>query len=320
MLTFKQVCEAVAPELGSGFDPSSERAKNMVRLAIGQLLETYPIMLNKKMRVWACGNLIVFPESVRRVKKYWMGGNCSRPQSINFEFLENGPGPVDTSVAGHTELVDLGSTPCSYQPSECLPVVVFSDRNDEGSIITIQGTDDNGKIVRSENGTIGETIQLPGAQIEVRSNLSFKTITSVVKSKTKGYVHLYSFDPVNNARYVLSRYEPDTLVAHMRQYRLPGNRYQADGVPQWTEIVAQVLLDKPSFLNDTDIVPVNTMMAIEFMSRSIDLHRQHKYKESQIESQTALGMVRQYIQLEYPPDQTVDIQGNCFMMGDVQTL
>lgn len=320
MITFGQVVQAVAPELGSGFDPSSERARNIVRNAIGQLLETYPVMLNKKMRIWACGDFIVFPENVRRIKKYWMGGTASRPQSISYEFLENGPGPIDVSVAGHTQLVDMGFTPTTYQPSACLPVVVLSDRNDEGAIITIQGLDDNGKIVRSENGTIGETIQMPAAGIEIRSRLSFKTITSVVKTKTNGYIQLYSFDPATSARYVLSRYEPDTLVAQMRQYRLPGHRYLTDGTPQWTEIIAQVLLAKPAFLNDTDIVPVDCMMAIEFMSRSIDLHRQHKYKESQVESQTALGLAKQHVQLEYPTDQAVDIQGSCFMLGGVETL
>jgi hypothetical protein len=320
MLTFKEVVDAVSPELGSGFDSSSERARRTIRSAIGQLLESYPVMLTKKIRLQVAGNVAVFPESVRRIKNYWMGGIVSRPQSINYEFLENGPGVVDVSVATHTVLIDLGFTPVSYQPSACLPVTVFSDRNDEGGTITIQGLDDNDKIVRSDNGTLGETIQFGSGNTEIVSRLSFKTITSVVKTKTKGYVNLYSFDAANDARYVLARYSPDTTVAQMRQYRLPGNRYLTDGTPQWTELIANVILNKPTLLNDTDIVPINNMTSIEFMARSIELHRLHKYKESQVESQTALGILKQHVMLEYPSDQTIDIQGACFMHGDVQTL
>jgi len=319
MRTFRDVVEMVAPEIGGGMDANHDASKRLVRAAVSQILKQYPKILNKKLRLWAYGDMLVLPDEILRIKKYRFGGVSIRPQAVSFEFLEAGPGISDTDVATSNVLVDRGFSPVVYQPPTPLPLILRSDRAEDNAIVTVQGTDTTGKTVRSSNGTSGVSITLKDENVELVTDAVFDQISAVAKPKTAGYVSLYSYDAENSARYLLARYAPSTTVAAFRQYRLPGSSVIND-VPQWTEIIALCVLKEPLLLDDSDIIPINDAVAIEYVARSIYLHRQLKYKESQIELQTGLAMIGRELSMQYDDPDTLDIQCDGFMVGDVRNL
>ena len=319
MYRFGTIVDEVAPEIGTGFSANSDKARRIIRQAITQIIESNPILLHKVVRLYAVGDMLVLPREVRRVQKYVLNGYSERPQHSFFEFIDNGPGLNQNTWQSHNVMTDRGFTPVIYQPSAELQIQILSDRDEDELVCHVRGRTASDKEVRSQNGTVGESIQITEGNTLVESWASFNTITSFTKGRSKGYVHLYSYDPVTDARYLLAKYAPDEEVAAFRQYRLPGLNFKAD-VADINTVDALVILHQPRYFNDDDIVPLRNSLSIQMIARSIYMGNQMKYKEAQVESQNGMAIARQSIALDYPQGGMPDIDADDFTFGGVETL
>ncbi len=321
MLTFGQLMEEIAPSIGSGYDANSITARKYVTRAIQRIYSASPIILERKVLLAAYGDMLVLPDEIRRIKKYWLGGRTLVPQGSIFEFMEAGPGLSGALEQDSSTLIDMNYSPVVYQPPAFLKLELLTDRDEPDCQIIIRGLDASGNEVRSANGTAGETIQLKTANELVESRQSFKKITSIMKTSTRGYVHVYAVDPTDGAKYYLAKLSPSVRNSAFRTYRIPGYNFDsATDEPVLTEVSALVLMKTPASFQNDDIVLIDDVAAVEAVARSMDTLGKGKYQEAQIEAQAGMAMAKESIANEFPGRGMPDIDCKNFMMGDVETL
>jgi hypothetical protein len=255
-----------------------------------------------------------------RIKKYRIGNIVQNPENPIYEFMESGQGLSMDGWVPNSSLIDRGTTPVFYQPPADQSLALMSDRDESDCFVTVRGLDAQGKEVRSANGTAGETFQLGSANEQLISRLSFKTITSVTKTLSKGYVTLHSLNAATNALSLLAKYPAALMTAGFRQYRIPGYNFMTDDTPDLTAIYALVLTGMPNPQSDDDVIRFDDIQAIKMVARSLYMMDREKYQEAKVEGLTGMSMAKESVGLSIPTRSMPDIECKNFMMGDVETL
>jgi hypothetical protein len=168
---------------------------------------------------------ITLPRDVARLESVDI---CDSPVAVNNQFFEylqfgNGRMPKCRSSCGLTAAFSRNNavtfTDLSNAPQY---ITVFpTDASDVGRRILIQGPDENGNTIYTQdslNQVQGVFLSLD--QPFVTTPMKFGAITGIQKDKTVGQVRIYQTDPTTGEQVLLLTMEPSELTASYRRYYL----------------------------------------------------------------------------------------------------
>lgn len=135
---------------------------------------------------------------------------------------------------------------------------------DEDASVIVSGKDPKGReiyTVHKGERIAGEYLSIKSGNIQI-SQQTFKIITAVKKTVTKGYVELYWVDPAFDRKGFLSSYSPYEMLPSYRRVKL---QTQCPNFAR-VEVLARIRL-KP-FYADTERVPFDNIVLIKTAAQS----------------------------------------------------
>lgn len=233
------------------------------------------------------------PRSVARLEAVAVRDEVIDIQNQFYEYLSFGNGRMPKSVqtckwnvtTAYTRnnvptFKDLTNAP---QIIRIIPV----DPTDAGKRVLIQGTDSNGKVVRSIdtfNPVNGVFVTIEATSADAPT--TFNTITGIQKDVTVGDVEIYQVDPTTGEDILILTMEPSEQTASYRRFyfdALPGQC-----CPSSTDDVTVTAIAKLDFIPvivDTDYCLIQNLEAIIEECQSIRL--------SEMDSTDAKGQSRE---------------------------
>ena len=121
--------------------------------------------MDKPMNLIAYKGLLTLPPEVIIPLWFNVNGSIGQPYGRHYEFINNGPGDGESWNYDGKNLIDVGEFPTTYDVDNETPVklVIWSDREEEADFrIRIRGLDENGLMIRSDDGTVGEVVSWTG--------------------------------------------------------------------------------------------------------------------------------------------------------------
>lgn len=237
---------------------------------------------------------LTLPREVARIEAATV---CDRPipvQSQFFEYLQFGNGRLRTrnrnlrwpltaaySRNNAVTFVDLTNPPQNLQVFATDPADMDGTHR-----VLIQGTDNNGAMIYSQDGLVRVTGQYVTLESPfVAFPIPVNSITGIQKDITNGPVQIFQVDPTTGASVLLLTMEPGETVASYRRYyfdSLPCNCCH-DLPPSTTvTVTAIVKLDLIPAVVDTDYLLLTSSEAIIEECASV--------RYSQVDNQTSQGM------------------------------
>ena len=235
--------------------------------------------MDKPMNLIAYNGLLTLPPEVIIPLWFNVNGRVGQPYGRHYEYLSNGPGDgEDWSYTGKN-LVDIGEYPTTYDVDNENPteLVIWSDREEAADFgIRIRGLDENGLMIRSDDGTIGEVVSWTGVAgdngIEDLSTVpkvtvnKFSRILQVEKETGLGYIHIATADdglPAN----AISVYHPFETRPSYRRFRIHGlSQADTDG---FTLIKGIFRTGFNQIHLDDDPLPITAITPIKLMAKAI---------------------------------------------------
>lgn len=232
-------------------------------------------------------NYITLPREIARLE---LATLCDRPIPINNQFFEylqfgNGRMPKQFGSRWHgrclPQIYTRNNVPTFVDltnPPQFL-VVYLTNPADDGQRVLLQGLDQNGEFIRSQDAfenDAGEWVTLRSDIPFVVSLNKFTQITGIQKDYTVGPVRIYQLDPTTGAQVLLLTMEPSETVANYRRYffdPLPFSCCPNRGatVPQSLQVTAIAKLELLPVFSDTDYLLIQSLEAITAECESLRL-------------------------------------------------
>lgn len=216
----------------------------------------------------ASDSTITVPANVARIINLEVCHETVKIQNEFYEFLEAGVGlqPPYTcqSQCVPLQTYDRGLVPTYADlPATSTLRVYISDARDVGKRILLQGTDTNGRKIRSVDGRSDvEGSFLAFAQPFTETSFTYATLYGVQKDLTYGDVLLYAVDPTTGALTRLALYEPSESNPQYRRYYLGGLPACCNGQKP-TSVMGMAKLDFRPARVDTDWMVIGNLPALK---------------------------------------------------------
>jgi len=244
---------------------------------------------------------ITLPREIARLEMVTL---CARPIQVRnqfFEYMQFGNGRMPKQVGrlcgrnfipqvytrnNVPTFVDLASTPQYLN-------VYLTDPADAEKRVLLQGMDQNGQVIYSQDGwnnNTGEWISLRNDVPFVTSLNLFSQITGIQKDLTVGQVQIWQMDPDTAAMTLLVTMEPTETVASYRRYffdPLPFSCCPNQGTgntPQTLSVTALAKLELLPVFADTDYLLIQS---IEALTNECESNRLGSVDEISAKSQAA---------------------------------
>ncbi len=165
----------------------------------------------------------------REVARLEMVDVCQQPRRVQnqfYEYLRFGNGrmpklfpyqPWQNQLQVYSRNVVPTFTDLTNAPQ--LLTCYLTDPADAGKRVLLQGTDNNGNVIYSQDGLN----QVTGIYVTLRAPfvtapVQFNTIAGVQKDQTLGNVQLFQTDPTSGAQVLLLTMEPSEMTSGYRRY------------------------------------------------------------------------------------------------------
>ena len=268
-ITYADVKEAAANEVG--ICPDSEEMRKLVNMASRWLWEDETYIMQQQLACYSVtGQCLVLDREHAAFADVmsFRGQEC--PESVRLDLKNRRWRSMERRSAmccQELALMEIGTVVVHTQvPEGKWRLMAVSDRpEDEKAYIRVEGLDLDSRPIHyyEENG---EEMALVGSDPNdpkppVFSEWYFSRITSVYKSKTKGYVYLYAYDPVSTERILLARYHPLDTSPCFAAYTIEGMCCDpCNDKPLIIEGLATPAYREVLF--DWDVMPVQSLHAI----------------------------------------------------------
>lgn len=232
--------------------------------------------LRKVLRFLTAGPEFSLPQGCAGLVRVCVNGTPSHLRGQDFSFLHSGPGDLSTPPCGYCaveprNVLDLGERPVYAEPYEPFRVIAFSDTDHLTGEppVTIRGVTVDGRDVSfavpltapAVYGADGNLVsgKTPDETEPVGPPLS--AITSVtVDDCAAGYVTLYWVSDETERRHFMSTCHPAVKAPSFHRYRIDGT-----GDDEPLSVLAEVRIDPLPLVNDSDVLPFDTVKPIEWM-------------------------------------------------------
>jgi hypothetical protein len=198
-------------------------------------------------------------------------------------------------------------------PAPQLIYVYMSDPSDDGKRVLIQGLDNLGNVVYSQDGNFRVTGQYVSLHLPfVSPTMPFSQITGVQKDLTNGPVQIFQVDPKTGAQVLLLTMEPSEQVASYRRYYFDKLPFACCPIPSQTSsqplvVTAICKLEFIPVFADPDYTYIQNEQAIieECQSaRYDDIDTQAAKQMSSFHHKNAVqflnGEITHYLGLDFP--------------------
>lgn len=229
-----------------------------------------------RYRICVSAACLSWPRAIETIEAFAI---CNGPGTVRsgwYEFADFGWGQIHSDYCVGNQLIDRGHAPAFDDITGTNKKIrVYCDLSvDVGKSILLQGYDENGNWILTNNGeTNGEEVVLAMPYVDT-DNL-FTGLTGVQKEVTKGNVRLYELNTSTSAQKPLAIYEPDETLPEYRRSLVPGltNRGVCCGTDaSECEKKTVTVIAKLKFIpvvNETDWVMIGNVPALKDMCQSI---------------------------------------------------
>ncbi len=283
----KRTLKELRPELTrvaamTGLTASDPRFVTKLNLALEELFNEgdWPGVVDR-YRFTTYGGLVVIPGDLDRIMQVAFDATPVEMRQEWFEFLQFGPGVQDGNT-WFDAMIDRGET-CLFRE---IPDVGYKlkvkgrvDEREDGvrPKIRILGYDENRRWIRTADG---DGVLQDGFEVEIDGDSGSKAVTTnaaitgivgVQKPVTKGFVDFYSVKD-GEADYHIATYAPRETTPSYRQYTIP---FVASD--DTASVIARCRRRFVPVVNDTDVVPISNLPALESMVMAIQKREAEDY-------------------------------------------
>ncbi len=234
----------------------------------------------------------------REVARLELVDICGRPRPVQnqfYEFLQYGNGrmpklhpwcnwrrPQVYSRNVVPTFVDLSAPPQ-------ILTVYLTDPADAGKRVLLQGTDNNGNVIYSQDSLNQVTgIYVTLRQPFISAPVQFNTITGIQKDKTLGNVQIFQTNPTTGAQVLLLTMEPSEMTGSYRRYffdPLPRTCCATSTTPDPITVTAIVKLEPIPVQVDQDYLLLQNIEAFIEEAQSV--------RYSEIDTKNAKAMAQE---------------------------
>lgn len=256
--TFAQACKAISPSLHTYGTTDVKAAVNKAIQALAGLSGWD--CLRKVVRIISAQPEFALPQGCANLVRACINGTPVTVRGQDFQFLHSGPGDISKPPRGFLELpnsniVDRGYHPVFIDPPAPFKLYAISSGSAEPPL-AVKAIDVSGRIIRCDVFVCDSgTTDVNPAYIAG----PFSRIVSVTLDQcAKHYVELYCEGP-KGERSLIATYHPEVKVPSFHRYEVQGKTRGS------VDILAEVRIDPMPLVEDTDIVPFDTLEPIEWM-------------------------------------------------------
>ena len=286
-ITLGQACEELAQ---AGHAYGGDDMKKLINRAIQALSKMSGWeCLRKVLRFSSVGPEFVLPQGCAGLVRACINGRPSTVRGQDFRFLRSGVNDVKIPPKGFSpvplgNIIDLGFKPVMIEPMSPFQVFAFADgdpsRNSTGSYeypddqpyVTVKGVDIGGRSVTTrvrpyrypwyseDDGTLQAGTEVLSI---TPTGPAFRVIDEVtLHSFANQYITLFAKSS-GAEPFAIGLYHPKVPAPTFRHYEI-------QGVPplQPIELIVEARVDPLPLVNDTDILPFETLEPVEWMIQS----------------------------------------------------
>lgn len=286
-ITLGQACEELAQ---AGHAYGGDDMKKLINRAIQALSKMSGWeCLRKVLRFSSVGPEFVLPQGCAGLVRACINGRPSTIRGQDFRFLRSGINDVKIPPKGFSpvplgNIVDLGFKPVMFEPSTPFQVFAFADGEparsasgtyqytDDQPYVTVKGVDAGGRSVTIRtipqrypwySETDGSV--LAGTEISDVKPVgpTFRVIDEVTLHRfASQYVTLFA-KPHEAEPFAIGLYHPKVPAPAFRHYEIQGVHPS-----QPVELIVEARIDPLPLVNETDILPFETLEPVEWMIQS----------------------------------------------------
>lgn len=212
-----------------------------------------------------------------------------------YEFLESGPGLLDSADCDSYTLVDRGEAPCfsDLNDTDKKLRTYTSVTADAGLKVLFQGYDENGDWVRTQDPATnvwkdGEEVELTTTYVDTLN--FFGTLSAVQKPVSEGNVKVYEWDTTNSTQRLIADYQPSETRPTYRRSLISGLKDNDDAV---VTVTGKLRFTPASA--DTDWLHIGYEAAIKEMVLSIRKAENNLVKEADAYEKRAVQLLQEQL-------------------------
>lgn len=296
--TLAQACREISTSLHAYGTNDAKKAVNKALQALAGLSGWE--CLRRVVRIFSAQPQFALPQGCAALVRACINGRPVTVRGQDFQFLHSGPGDILRAPHGFcpvpdSNILDMGLHPVEFDPEG--PFTLFAVGGADEPDLTVKGRTSDGHIVRlsvpvgEPDGSDSDEDPHFAYGHGVRSALPADTplvhIHEVaVDPCTEGYVELWCVD-ASGDRLRLATYHPDVAVPLFRRYAVQNVR------PGGIEILAEVRIDPLPLIDDTDVLPFDSLEPLEWMVQMSWYTKSGEIEAAQKMMQLATAWLRQ---------------------------
>lgn len=269
--TLAQACREISTTLHAYGSDDAKAAVNKALQALAGLSGWE--CLRRVVRIFSAQPQFALPQGCAALVRACVNGRPVTVRGQDFQFLHSGPGdalrpPHGFCMVPDANILDLGSYPVEFTPAAPFTLFAESAGEDEPDLV-VKGRTPDGRIVRlsvpvgavdgSDSDDGPYFAHSHGVHSAAPADIRLADIHEVtVDPCAEHYVDLWCVD-ARGERVRIATYHPDVAVPTFRRYMVQGAR------PGGMELLAEVRIDPLPLVEDTDVVPFDTLEPIEWM-------------------------------------------------------
>lgn len=261
----------------AGLCTSDSRVADYVNTAIRRLLpKGYWEGTVSRYRICANSACLTWPRQIHTIEALAVDSVPRKIRNEWYEFLEAGPGVMGRTSNDGLQMVDRGNA-CAFDDITAGSITsyirIYSDVPETWKYIILQGHDENGNWIRTQDGTTwidGLKVAIPtDPATPVTTTKKFSTLERVIKDKTNGVVRLYEYSGSAIVK-SLAIYEPDETLPHYRRSFIPGlQNLSTNGVCNKVNVVVMAKLAYYPVANENDFLLIGNLDALVEQVRAL---------------------------------------------------
>lgn len=254
-----------------------------------------------RYKVTTDDGMITWPRQLETIETVAVGNVPGMVRNGWFEFLESGPGLVDSTSSIGRQLIDRAEsvTFSDIKGTDKRLRVYSTVSGDVGEKLLFQGYDENGKWIRTQVGGVyidGEYITLVSSYVD-SINL-FSSVVGVQKPQTEGNVTVYEYDTTKTTQRMIAEYEPLEVSPTYRRSMIPG-------ISKDTDVTVVGKLRYLPAKNDIDWLFITHLPALKMMVTAIRKEENNIYDEAQFAEGKAIQMLNEQLMHHHGDGATV---------------
>lgn len=260
--TFEQACKAIAPAMHAYGTVDAKSAINKAIQALAGMSGWE--CLRKVVRVISAHPEFALPQGCAGLVRACINGDPVSIRGQDFQFLHSGPGDIRAVPKGYTELPNSNIIDRGYHPIFTDPVTPFKvfavSTGDSEPPVVLKVVNSNGRIVHCDVDVADSGTDVAAFPEDDMAGDFLQILSVTLDRCASHYLDIYCQDATGQ-RYLIASCHPEVKVPVFHRYEIQGMTHGP------VDILAEVRIDPLPLVEDTDVVPFDTLEPIEWMTQ-----------------------------------------------------